>query len=228
MYPYRCISNRTGSDKLLGGIIEVVPNSHSRNDLGKAFEINLHEYFLKKFGSSSTPEFQEGRHNFIKSLAAYAVVSYILQIKDRHNGNIMVDDAGHLIHIDFGFIFDWSPAKDIGFESAAFKLTQEFIDILGGDTKNQTFRLFEAKVIQGFLAVRQHAADFMALTDLMQYAGFPCFKPASLQNLEARFKLDMSQAEAAKFMSSLVHDAANKWTTRVYDLVQYKQNKIVF
>ena len=29
--PYRCISNRTGSDKMLGGIIEVIPNSHSRD-----------------------------------------------------------------------------------------------------------------------------------------------------------------------------------------------------
>lgn len=121
--PYRCISNRTGKDKLLGGIIEVVPNSHSRDQLGKAFEINLHEYFLKRYGSESTQDFKFARYNFIKSLAAYAVVSFILQIKDRHNGNILIDENGHLIHIDFGFIFDWSPGKDMKFESAAFKLT---------------------------------------------------------------------------------------------------------
>lgn len=45
----------------------------------------------------------------------------------------MIDDSGHIIHIDFGFIFDWSPGKDMRFESADFKLTKEFIDILGGD-----------------------------------------------------------------------------------------------
>jgi len=76
--PYKCISNRTGAASLLGGIIEVLPNSYSRDQLGKVFEINLHEYFLKRYGSESSDEFKLARYNFINSLAAYCVVSYIL------------------------------------------------------------------------------------------------------------------------------------------------------
>jgi len=29
-------------------------------------------------------------------------------------------------------------------------------------------------------------------------------------------------------MKSIIEDAHDKWTTTVYDLIQYKQNKIVF
>lgn len=76
--PYKCISNRTGAEQLLGGIIEVVPNSNSRDQIGKAFEIDLYEYFLKKYGNESSKEFMMARENFIKSLAAYSVVSFIL------------------------------------------------------------------------------------------------------------------------------------------------------
>ena len=80
-------------------------------------------------------------------MAAYSIVCYLLQIKDRHNGNILVGaDGGHphtsiamvrmgerdvrprpatggVVHIDFGFLLSNSPGG-INFESAPFKLTR--------------------------------------------------------------------------------------------------------
>ena len=50
---------------------------------------------------------------------------------------------------DFGFIFNWSPGKDMNFESANFKLTKEFIKILGGNAHAEPYQLFVQKTIQG-------------------------------------------------------------------------------
>lgn len=47
----------------------------------------------------------------------------------RHNGNILLTADGHIIHIDYGFILSISPGKNLGFESSAFKLTHEFVEV---------------------------------------------------------------------------------------------------
>jgi phosphatidylinositol 4-kinase len=208
--------------------MECVPNTSSRDQLGKAYEIDLHNYFMKRFGSETSVEYKGAQMNFIRSLAAYSIVSYILQIKDRHNGNIMIDDSGHLIHIDFGFMFDWSPGKDMRFESADFKLTKEFIDILGGNDRAEAYQLYVNRTVQAFLAVREHYQEFMNLVELMYYSGYACFKVPSLLKLQERFKMDQSPAECAAYIRTLIYNAHNKWTTNVYDQIQYLQNKIVF
>jgi len=43
----------------------------------------------------------------------------------------MIDGVGHILHIDFGFLLSNNPGKGLKFEKAPFKLTREFIEVIG-------------------------------------------------------------------------------------------------
>lgn len=65
--------------------------------------IGLPAHFDVTYGTD-TSRARDARWRFASSLAAYSAVCHAFAIKDRHNGNILLDTEGHLIHIDFGFI----------------------------------------------------------------------------------------------------------------------------
>lgn len=94
VYPYRVVATAPGR-----GVIDVIPRSISRDQLGREKVNSLYDYFAAKYGGPDSIHFQRARNNFVQSLAAYSVISYLLAIKDRHNGNIMIDENGHIIHI---------------------------------------------------------------------------------------------------------------------------------
>jgi phosphatidylinositol kinase/protein kinase (PI-3 family) len=106
------------------GMIEFIPDTASIDSLKKKFPKrnlkpwNLMTFFEKYF----LHNFEEAQKNFVESLAGYSLFNYIFNVKDRHNGNILIDSEGHIIHIDFGFMFQNSPGG-INFEGAPFKLT---------------------------------------------------------------------------------------------------------
>lgn len=92
--PYKVVATSPGS-----GVIECVPNSITRMEIGNKTASNLKQYFIETFGDN-TSEYQMARRNFTVSMAGYTVLSMILKIKDRHNGNIMIDyTKGYIVHI---------------------------------------------------------------------------------------------------------------------------------
>ena len=135
---------------------------------------DLYDYFRKNFGSPSqkgtqAKSFEKAQRAFADSLAAYSLVCYILQIKDRHNANMLVDKEGHLIHIDFGFMLTDAPGKGLKFEAAPFKLTVDFVRILGGP-EGEGFRRFRNSMVAGFMALNKHSAKIILLVQMVAFA----------------------------------------------------------
>ena len=87
-------------------------------------------------------------------------------MKDRHNGNILIDNYGHIIHIDFGFILTTSPGKDMGFESSPFKLTLEYVELIGGKNSD-LFGYFKNLLVLGFIELRKHIEPMILLLTIM-------------------------------------------------------------
>lgn len=57
----------------------------------------LKDHFIQKFGAEKSNTYVAAQLNFIRSLAGYSMATYILNLKDRHNGNILIDEQGHLV-----------------------------------------------------------------------------------------------------------------------------------
>ena len=148
------------------GLIETITNGVSLHSLKRSLTLatissgknprsriaTLRDHFIKTFGEPDTDTYKEAEDAFMRSLAAYSIISYILQLKDRHNGNVLIDSHGHIIHIDFGFMLSNSPGS-VGFEAAPFKLTQDYVDVLGG-VDSERFGDFKKLCKQAFQGKR--------------------------------------------------------------------------
>ena len=225
VFPYRVTATAPGC-----GVIDVLPNSISRDMLGREAVNGLYDYFVTMFGGEDSVRFQEARANFVKSMAAYSVVCYLLQLKDRHNGNIMVDDKGHILHIDFGFCFDIAPGG-VKFERAPFKLTPEMMAVMGGGSGqggSQAYRWFEELTVKAFLASRPYCGKLCHLVSLMLDSGLPCFKPETMRNFIDRFVLEKSERDAAEFMKGCIKKSEGNYSTKVYDEFQLLTNGIPY
>ncbi|KAG2527677.1 hypothetical protein JM16_001540 [Phytophthora kernoviae] len=223
--PYRIVSTGRTS-----GLLETITDAQSLDALKKrSGYAGLRAHFESTYGAGEA--FKKAQRNFLHSLAAYSVVCYLLQIKDRHNGNILLDTEGHLVHIDFGFMLGIAPGGNWSFETAPFKLTKEMVTVLGG-VSSALFGEFVQLVALGLLAAQTHAEKVVALVEIMMHnSTFPCFQgrdvSRDLQKLRSRFLLHRSTEKTVKTVVKMIRASyKNKWTKR-YDQFQKITNGIV-
>uniref|UniRef100_A0A7S1S0C5 1-phosphatidylinositol 4-kinase n=1 Tax=Alexandrium catenella TaxID=2925 RepID=A0A7S1S0C5_ALECA len=209
------------------GFMECFLDTMSVNGIKKHFPgKSLAEIFKVAFAD----RLFEAKQNFIESYAAYSLVVWFLQVKDRHNDNLLMVSTGHVVHLDFGFMLSNSPGGNIGFESSPFKLTQEFLDVMDGECSDQ-YEYFRTLVIRGFLEARKHV-DRIILPVRMLLTGskLPCFREgpeAVLQSLHDRFYVNLTEAACIEKIVELIDTSVNNWRTIQYDNYQRIVNGIL-
>ncbi|KAM7276929.1 hypothetical protein ACFE04_018795 [Oxalis oulophora] len=206
-------------------LIETIPDTASIHSIKSRYPkiTSLRDFFVSKYEENS-PSFKLAQRNFVESMAGYSLVCYLLQVKDRHNGNLLLDEEGHIIHIDFGFMLSNSPGG-VNFESAPFKLTRELLEVMDSDAEgipSEFFDYFKVLCIQGFLTCRKHAERIILLVEMLQDCGFPCFKGGlrTIQNLRKRFQLSLTEEQCVSLVLSLISSSLDAWRTRQYDYYQ--------
>ncbi|KAI8907684.1 hypothetical protein DFJ77DRAFT_175251 [Powellomyces hirtus] len=223
LFPYRVVATAPGC-----GVIEVIPKSTSRDMMGREQVNSLYGWFVASFGKEDSVTYRKAQYEFIRSLAAYSVILFLLQIKDRHNGNIMFDESGHLIHIDFGFMLSIAPGGGL-LEGAPFKLTHEMVQVMGDDVHSPQYRLFSELVVKAYLACRPHAEQIVQMVTLMMDSGLPCFKgETTTRKLRERFLPDKTERQAAEFMVNCIKHSHENTRSGLYDKFQYVQNGIPY
>ncbi|KAK8915620.1 Phosphatidylinositol 4-kinase pik1 [Metarhizium anisopliae] len=226
------------------GLIETITNGVSLHSLKRSLTLasiesgqnprhriaTLKDHFVKAFGQSDSEPYKAGVDAFKRSLAAYSVISYVLQLKDRHNGNVLIDSEGHIIHIDFGFMLSNSPGS-VGFEAAPFKLTHEYVNVLGG-LNSPDYDDYKRLCKQAFqVALRRSADNIIDLVAMMgRDSKMPCFSVGVAQvtnTLRQRFQLHLSADEAEQFVETdLIAKSFGSYYTRLYDTFQYRTQGI--
>ena len=207
------------------GLVEMVNNSLSLDQLKqKTNHISLKDFYINYYGNGNaeSPSFKKAMNNFVSSLAGYSLVCYFLQIKDRHNGNILIDNEGHIIHIDFGFLLSNAPGKGLKFENAPFKLTNDMVDCLGG-IKGKYFMEFRKLLKKGFLALHKHRAKIIILVEMMWCGhgkNLECFEMGQ-ETIDALKKRLNPKKNIAKLVDSLIGQSVDNWRTKWYDIFQY-------
>lgn len=225
------------------GLIETITNGVSLHSLKRSLTLasiesgtnprhriaTLRDHFVKAFGPPDSKPHRDGVDAFKRSLAAYSIISYILQLKDRHNGNVLIDSEGHIVHIDFGFMLSNSPGS-VGFEAAPFKLTHEYVDVLGG-LGSQDYDDYKKLCKQAFQALRRSADNIIDLVAMMgRESKMPCYSSGVTQAtaaLRQRFQLHLSADEAEQFVETdLIAKSFGSYYTRLYDTFQYRTQGI--
>jgi len=193
------------------GFVEFVPNSSTIHD--RIQKKQLLSAYLND-NKANNPEIFE---TFIKSCAGYCVITYLLGIGDRHLENLMIDNTGHLFHIDFGYVLGKDPKP----MPPPFKLCKEMVEAMGGE-RSPGYERFKLKCVEVFMHLRKHCKLIVNLFYLMIHSGLSGMQGDPLKiidKLYERFKIGLSDEKAERYFLELITESVNALMPQILEKI---------
>lgn len=141
------------------GFIGIVPDAETIYNI-KEKNMTILNYIIEHNKDETV---QTVKDRFIKSCAAYCVITYLLGIGDRHLDNIMITKKGELFHIDFGYILGLDP-KIIG--TPAIRISMDIVEALGGQNSSD-YRKFCEMCATVYSCLRRHVNLFVNMMHVL-------------------------------------------------------------
>ena len=96
-----------------------------------------------------------------------------------------------------------------------------------GGKQSQGYRQFCELTVKAFLACRPYVEDVVSTCYLMMPTDLPSFKgEGTMTRLRERFRPELSEREAAKYMISVIENAAENSMSIIYDQFQVSGYKV--
>lgn len=220
--PYRILA--TGAND---GLMEFVQDSYPVSYVVSHFESPQIMNFLRRHNPDPNAEFgvaPEALNTYVKSVAGYCVLTYLLGIGDRHLDNLMMKTQGHMFHIDFGYIFGADPKP----YPPPFKLTKEMVEGMGGPASDHYMK-FTTYCCQAYNWLRKSADLILNLLNLMADAGIEELSSdptTTLQKVEEKFRLDLTDEQAEQFFLGLINDSVSAFFPLIVDMIHKVATKL--
>lgn len=217
--PYRILATSTQ-----GGAIQFVPSTAVSAILSSPkYKSSILGYL--RHHNPATPDTpsvlgvrKEAMDIYVKSVAGYCVITYLLGVGDRHLDNLLLQPDGRFFHIDFGYILGRDPKP----MAPLMKLSREMVEGMGGSNPGaeSQFEAFRQYCFTAYTTLRRSSSLILNLFALMQDANIPgltIFGTDCVAKVEERFKLDVSEDEALGFFAQLIEREMGAWGAAIID-----------